>query len=141
MKRVICIVLMWAAVCFGAETDGKFAIILQSGNETNEGAARAQHALLYAAELLEAGYAVALIFDGAGTGWANEFAQPESSLYEKYMKLKKMDLVEVVCDDCAEDLHVKEKLPPAQKLLLSGAYKGHPSIVTWVKKGYQIICL
>ena len=88
MKRVFFLFLMWAAVCFGAETKGKFAIILQSGNETNEGAARAKHGLLYASELLEAGYAVALIFDGAGTGWANQFAQPENELYEEYMKIK-----------------------------------------------------
>ena len=141
MKRAICLFLMLAAVCFGGETKGKFAIILQSGNETNEGAARARHALLYAAELLEGGYGVALIFDGAGTGWANEFARPEHALYEGYMKLKTMGVVEVICDDCAEEMQVKDKMPAGQKKLLSGAYEGHPSLVRWVARGYQIICL
>ena len=56
----------------------KFAIILQAGKETHEGMARAVHALLYATELKERGYAVVLIFDGAGTEWADEFSNPDS---------------------------------------------------------------
>ncbi|MFH1724985.1 MAG: hypothetical protein ABII00_10240 [Elusimicrobiota bacterium] len=51
----------------------KFLIILQAGTEGHEGMARALHAILYAQELKKGGHEVALMFDGAGTGWARKF--------------------------------------------------------------------
>jgi hypothetical protein len=141
MKHLFLSFLFAAALCFGAEPKGKYAIILQSGNETNEGAARAEHALIYADDLLEDGYDVVLIFDGAGTGWAYEFSQPENKMYNHYMALKKMGVMEVVCDECAEHMNVKQQLSTTQKALLTNAHKGHPSLVVWIEKGYQIISL
>ena len=120
----------------------KFAIVLQAGKETHEGMARAVHALLYAAELKEKGYDVVLIFDGAGTEWAEELSNPDSQskLLPIYQSLKKSGVVEVVCDFCAVAFGVKEKLCDRQSPLVS-EYKGHPSIAKWIKKGYQLIVL
>ncbi len=144
MKKAIWmgLVLMVAlATGFAAEKKGKVAIILQAGNETNEGKARAVHALLYAADLAEQGYAVALIFDGAGTGWANELRKPENPLHKHYLKMKELAVVEEICDYCADSFDVKDNLPEQQKKLLVGDYEGHPSLVKWLEKGYQIIVL
>lgn len=122
--------------------DKKFAIILQAGKETHEGMARAVHALLYASELKEKGYEVVLIFDGAGTEWAEEFSNPDSQskLLSMYKAFKKTEVQEIVCDFCAGAFGVKEKLNKRQCSLLS-EYKGHPSIEKWIKKGYQLLIL
>jgi hypothetical protein len=123
------------------EAKGRYAIILQAGAETNEGTARAVHALLYARELAEGGYDVVLIFDGAGTGWARELQKPENPLNEHYNKLHELGMMEEICDFCAEKFDVKKDLSEQQKQILSGEYKGHPSLVKWVEKDYRIISL
>ncbi len=126
---------------FAAEKKGKYAIVLQSGNETNEAKARAVHALLYATELAESGYGVVLIFDGAGTGWANELRKPENPFHKHYTRIKELGMVEEICDYCADSFTVKDDLPAEQKKLLVGDYEGHPSLVKWIERGYQIIVL
>jgi len=142
MKTLLIGILMCAALALaGPEPAGKYAIVLQAGNETNEGGARAMHALLYASELLSNGYEVVLVFDGAGTGWANELAKGEHPLNALYRELKAKGIMEEVCDDCAEHLKVKDMLTEEQKALLTGEYRGHPSLVRWIKQGYRILVL
>lgn len=128
---------------FRAHTpDEKFVIILQAGKETHEGMARAVHALLYATELKEKGYEVVLIFDGAGTEWAEELSNPDSQskLLPMYSAFKKMGIQEIICDFCAGAFGVKEKLH-TQGCPLISEYKGHPSLAKWVKEGYQPLIL
>ncbi len=122
--------------------DKKFAIILQAGKETHEGMARAVHALLYATELKEKGYEVVLIFDGAGTEWAEEFSNPDSQtrLLPMYKAFKKTGAQEIICDFCAGAFGVKEKLKHRQCPIVS-EYQGHPSIEKWIKKGYKLLIL
>ncbi len=144
LRRMSMLLAVLAVACsvHSAESESrKFALVLQAGNETNEGMARAVHALLYAKELLEKGYDVVLIFDGAGTGWASELAKPENPLHKHYARLKEMGVVEEICDYCAEAFGVKEKLSDLQRRLLVGDYEGHPSIAKWVARGYQPIVL
>jgi len=142
MKKLILTVLVCALASLGLaekESKGKYAIVLMAGAETNEGMARAVHALLYAADLSENGYEVALIFDGAGTGWANELRKPENPLNKHYVKIQKLGMVEEICDYCAEQFDVKKNLPEKQRKLLVGEYEGHPSLAKWIGMGYQII--
>ena len=141
MKKIILMMLLIAGSTFAAGPKGKYAIVLQAGNETNEGMARAVHALLYATELAENGYSVVLIFDGAGTGWANELRKPENPLHKRYLRIKELGMVEEICDYCADSFDVKKNLPEQQKKLLVGDYEGHPSLVKWIGRGYQIIVL
>ena len=109
--------------------------------ETNESKARAVHALLYAKELLENGYKVALIYDGAGTGWAAEFRNPENGFNAQYLIVKGKGMFEEVCENCAEHFDVMEKLKNQEKMLLVSDYEGHPSLVRWIEKGYEIIMM
>lgn len=142
MKKLLLIVLLVAGIAHGGGgSKGKYAIILQAGNETNEGMARAVHALVYARDLAEHGYSVALIFDGAGTGWANELRKPENPLHKHYLRVKELAIVEEICDYCADKFDVKENLPEAQRKLLVGDYEGHPSLVKWIERGYEIVML
>ncbi|MBI3011576.1 MAG: DsrE family protein, partial [Candidatus Omnitrophica bacterium] len=125
-----------------AQAAGKYAIILQAGKESHEGMARAVHAFLYAKELKEHGHEVVLIFDGAGTEWADELTNPESQskLKPMYEQLKQAAIVEIVCDFCAGAFGVKERLVQRQ-LPLTTEYAGHPSIAKWADQGYQLLIL
>lgn len=121
---------------------GKYLLILQAGKESHEGMARALHALLYSHELREHGHEVALLFDGAGTQWAEEWSKPDSTdkLAVMYKELRDAGVTSVICDFCAMAFHVKQSLTE-NKVPLTTEYKGHPSIAKWVDKGYQIIVL
>ena len=142
MKRMILALALVASLAMGQEAKKHgYAIVLQAGAETNEGMARAVHALLYARELAEKGYPVILVFDGAGTGWANELRKPENPLHAHYTKLANLGIVEEICDYCAEQFHVKDDLPEQQRKRLVGDYEGHPSLVRLIERGYQIIVL
>ncbi len=120
----------------------KYAIILQAGKESHEGMARAVHAFLYAKELKEHGHEVVLIFDGAGTEWAEELSNPESQskLKPMYEQLKQAGVVEIVCDFCAGAFTVKERLAQRQ-VPMTAEYAGHPSIAKWADQGYELIVL
>lgn len=143
MKKILVVVLMLAGTLSAVEEapKGKYAIILQAGAETNEGRARAVHALLYASDLAEHGYDVALIFEGAGALWARELEKPENPFHRHYLRIKQLSIVEEVCDYCADAHDVKQDLSKEQERLLVGDYEGHPSITKWVDKGYRIIVL
>ena len=121
---------------------GQYAVILQAGKESHEGTARAVHALLYSKEFKEHGHAVVLIFDGAGTEWAEELSNPagQSKLKSLYDELKATGVVQVICDFCAAAFGVKERLAQRQAPLVA-EYAGHPSIAVWVERGYQLIVL
>jgi len=108
MKKAISLLVLFTVVIFfigyyafrANAPNKKFAIILQAGKETHEGMARAVHALLYATELKEKGYEVVLIFDGAGTEWAEELSSPDSQskLLPMYKAFKKTGVQEIICD-------------------------------------------
>ncbi len=133
--------VMWMAAPQAAEA-GQYAIILQAGKKHPEGLARALHAILYAKELQEHGHEVVLIFDGAGTTWAEEFSNPKSdSPYRPlYEELKQAGAISIVCDYCASAFKVKAALADRNESLV-GEYAGHPSIAKWVDVGYQVMIL
>jgi hypothetical protein len=143
MKTLLVTVLMLAGTLFAAENTpkGKYAVILQAGAETNEGKARAVHALLYASDLAEHGYDVVLIFEGAGAFWARELEKPENPFHQHYRRVRQLAVVVEICDYCADAHDIKKDLSAEQIRLLTGDYQGHPSISRWVDKGYRIIVL
>lgn len=133
-----------AAACSkpaGKPEPAKFLIILQADTDRHEGLARALHALLYATELKKNGHPVALVFDGAGTGWAKALRDPKNKLHDKFMALKSMGIVEEICDFCAGAFKVKDGLKASPDAGLVGEFEGHPSITKWVDRGYQILIL
>ncbi len=117
-----------------------FAVILQADTGGHEGLARALHALLYAEELKEGGYSVVLIFDGAGTTWAEALQDSTNKLHSLYEQLKRVGVVEEICDFCSGAFRVKQSLK-SRNVPLFSEFKGHPSIKKWVDEGYEIIVL
>ena len=75
---VLSCLLVFVGASRAAHAADKYAIVLQAGTKSHEGSARAVHAFLYAKELKEHGHEVVLIFDGAGTEWAEELSNPSS---------------------------------------------------------------
>lgn len=118
----------------------KFVIILQADTDRHEGLARALHALLYAKELKENGADVALIFDGAGTGWAEKLQDPKHKLNSLFVSLQKEGAILTVCDFCSTAFKVKDKIKNSPVPLVS-EYQGHPSLYKWIHQGYEIIVL
>lgn len=148
MKRIVAFAVIVAALFSVTafknpfESKKKFAIILQADTDRHEGLARAVHAMLYAKELIEDGHDVTLIFDGAGTHWAEELSRPEGKnpLIPQYVQLKKLGVTEVICDFCANAFEVKKDLVERGAGLV-GEYEGHPSIAKLVDQGYQLLVL
>lgn len=125
-----------------AGESGKYLIILQSGKESHEGLARALHALLYTKELKEHGHDVVLVFDGAGTEWAEEWTNPQSQhkLAPMYRELRRQGLTMIICDFCAAAFDARKALKERNAPLVA-EYEGHPSIAKWADKGFQIVIL
>jgi hypothetical protein len=134
--------MAWQARAQAPVAKGKYLIILQAGKESHEGMARAVHALLYTRELKEHGHDVVLVFDGAGTEWAEEWTKPDSTnkLTPMYRELSKLGVTEIICDFCAGAFQVKDALK-GRKVELTGEFQGHPSIAKWADKGYQLVIL
>lgn len=115
----------------------KFVILVHaSENET----AKALHSLLYAQELKEAGNEVKVIFDGAGTVWVKKFENPENKYNPLYKAVKKLGVIEGVCEHCAVSFGVENEVKQSGLLAL-GERNGHPSLAQLVAEDYQIITL
>ena len=125
-----------------ADDSRQFVIVLQAPRETQEGMARALHALLYAQELKEHGHEVVLVFDGAGTQWVNEWTNPESQdrLKPRYEALRRAGVTQVICDFCATAFEARNYLD-YNLVPLTAEYQGHPSIAKYADEGYEILVL
>lgn len=136
------VALMFSQKAAFAAERGKYLIILQAGKESHEGLARALHALLYSRELKEHGYDVVLVFDGAGTEWAEEWTNPSSQhkLAPMYRELSKQGITEVICDFCANAFQVRKSLEE-RNVPMVAEYQGHPSIAKWLDAGYRVVVL
>jgi len=112
------------------------AIILLADTETPEGLGRMANALTTAKEFKEAGDDAVVVFDGAGTRWVAELADPE----HKYHRLLEdvRDRVRGACVYCARAYGVKEAVEQAGIPLLDD-FKGHPSVRDLMAHGYQIV--
>lgn len=118
----------------------KVAIILQEGTERGESLGRAVHALLYAQEVHDAGGEAQVVLDGAGTLWLPRFEDPEFPYAALYQQVRDAGLIAGACDYCAGAFGVKDKVE-ASGLSLVNEYQGHPSLVSLIRGGYQVVVL
>ncbi|MGM0878385.1 MAG: DsrE family protein [Bacillota bacterium] len=115
----------------------KFAIFVHASE--NEGA-KALHSLLYAQELHDAGHEVKVIFDGAGTIWIKKWEVPDHKHNPLYKAVKKLGVIEGVCEYCAGAFGVEHEVKQSGLSSL-GEINGHPSLAQLVTDDYQIITL
>jgi hypothetical protein len=91
---------------------------------------------LGALEHIESGGDVQVIFDGAGTQTAAEFAKADHKYHDLFEKVRKR--IAGVCSYCANAFKVKEKIEAAG-LPLSDQFKGHPSFKQLIDQGYNVL--
>lgn len=119
----------------------KVAVILHAEPGTHDALGRALHALLYSQELKDSGHDVQLLFDGGGTKWIEELANPDHKLRPLYQTLKDSGVISGVCDFCVEAFDGDKSLVESEGLMLINEYQGHPSITKLINEGYQVITL
>jgi hypothetical protein len=114
----------------------KAAIVILAGSESHENLGRMFNALETAREFEETrGDQVRVVFDGAGTEWIAELADPEGDYYELYQAIE--DDV-VVCEYCAGAFEVEDEVAAAG-VPTASEHNGHPSIRGLVEEGYEVI--
>lgn len=112
------------------------AIIVLADTESHADMGRVANALETVKEFHEAGDEVTLIFDGAGTKWIGELAQPEHRLHHSFEAVR--GTIRGACRFCTAAFGATEGVRAAGIALL-GEYEGHPSIRNLLIQGYHII--
>ncbi|MBD3197279.1 MAG: cytoplasmic protein [Candidatus Lokiarchaeota archaeon] len=96
------------------------------------------HVILNALEMNEKGYDVKVIIEGEACKLAGEFENKQNPKYSLYKKLWDSGLIDCFCKACSnmmETLDIVEKLefPTCSEM------SGHPSMLKYIEKGYEII--
>lgn len=117
----------------------RVAIFLLSGVQDFHSTA-AFHALLYARDMKAADIDVKLVFDGAGTGWIDEWSKAEHRTHKLFEEVRDAGVIDGVCEFCIGHYGNKERAEK-EGLAMLNEVKGHPDIARFVKQGYQIIVI
>jgi len=96
------------------------------------------HVLLNAEEMKSGGYDVKLIIEGTATGLIQELENGEKPFAKLYDRVKKMGIIDCVCQACAAKTGSLESAK-TQKLPLCSEMSGHPSISKYIEDGYEIL--
>lgn len=104
----------------------KVAIIVLADNETHEGLGRVVNAMVAAQELHQAGDDVQIIFDGGGTVWPGQLAQPDHAPHPLWESVH--DVVAGACDDCAEAFEATDQVRQAGVTLLDDYLPPDPTL-------------
>lgn len=114
----------------------KAALIILADTDTHEALGRVANALITAKELKEEGDEVAVLFDGAGTKWVGELANPEHRAHGLFESVR--DTVAGACSYCASAFGAREQVEASGVALLD-EYAQHPSIRRFIAEGYQVV--
>jgi hypothetical protein len=114
----------------------KIAVIVLADTETHGDLGRIANALTTVSESKEAGDAVELIFDGAGTKWVPELSKADHKLHPAFDNVR--DKVAGACEFCAGAFGVKEQVRAVDVPLLD-EYHDHPSLRKRVAEGFEVI--
>ncbi len=114
----------------------KAAVLVLADTETHEDLGRAVNALIAAREFKDSGDEVRVIFDGAGTKWVKELAQPDHRAHPLYEAVR--DWVAGACADCAGAFGVEESVEENGVPMLD-EYDHHPSLRTLVAEGFEVL--
>jgi len=115
----------------------KAALVILADTDTHEALGRIANALEVAKEMKEEGEDVKIVFDGAGTIWVPELADPEHKMHPLYEAVK--DKIDGVCHFCAGAFGVRHKIEKLGDVPLLSEYDEHPSLLRLMRDGYQVI--
>jgi hypothetical protein len=112
------------------------AFIILAAGDTHESLGRVVNAFMGALEYIESDGDVPIIFDGAGTKAAAEFAKPDHKYHDLFERVRKR--VTGVCSYCAGAFKVKDKIEAAN-LPLSDQFQGHLSFKQLIEQGFDVL--
>lgn len=96
------------------------------------------HVLLNALDMHAAGYDVKIVIEGSATKLVGPLADPDTPFSKFYAECIDKGLVDCVCRACANKMGSLEEAE-RQKLPLCSDMSGHPSMRSYIEKGYEII--
>jgi hypothetical protein len=114
----------------------KAAFIILAASDTRESLGRVVNALMGALEYIESDGDVQIIFDGAGTQAAAEFAKADHNYHELFERIRSR--ISGVCSYCAGAFKVKDKIEEAN-LPFTDQFKGHPSFKHLLEQGFAVM--
>lgn len=82
-----------------------------------------------------------VIFDGGGTRWVTELLKEENPLSPLYRSVRESGAVSGVCEFCIGAFGGDVGEVKALGLPLLSEYMGHPSLLSLIREGYQVITL
>jgi hypothetical protein len=110
----------------------KVAVVVLADTQTDEGFGRLYNALAAVQEFKEAGDAVSLFFDGAGTRWIGRLVEPGHAAHTLYTAVS--DTISAVCSGRAAVFGATEAVQAQD-----GVPVGQISYRDLVAQGYQIL--
>ena len=114
----------------------KTAFVILAAGDTHESLGRVVNAFMGALEYAKENAETKIIFDGAGTQAAAEFAKSNHKYHELFEQVREQ--IEGACSYCANAFEVKDKLTEA-KIELIDEFKGHPSFKKLIDDGYNVL--
>lgn len=114
----------------------KAAVVLLAGTGSHADMGRAANALETVKQFQKARDEVRLLFDGAGTQWVPELADPDHKLHGDFEAVQKS--IAGACEFCANAFHVVEEVRSSSVPLLD-EHDGHPDVHGLVDEGFEII--
>jgi hypothetical protein len=96
------------------------------------------HVLLNCLDMKEKGYDIKLVIEGTSAGLIPKISSLDKPIPDLWEKVKSENIIDAVCKACAHKLGAAEAAKE-QNLPLSGDMSGHPSMTSYMEKGYEII--
>ena len=93
------------------------------------------HIMMNVLDFKEKGYEVGVVFESEGCKLIKEY---EDDSNEKYVKMKKLELIFSVCKVCAKGMGALESAE-AQNLPIHDELWGHTPLEKWVAEGFKIV--
>ncbi len=96
------------------------------------------HVVLNALDFDKRGFEVKVIVEGSATKLVGQFENKENPFYKLYQELKDSGLIDCFCKACCNKMG---SLDEVEKLgfPLCDELMGHPSMASYIKKGFTII--
>lgn len=96
------------------------------------------HVLLNGIDLYERGLEGLIVIEGEAVTLVPEMSKPGHFLSGLFQKAKNLDILHGACKACSIKLKVEKEIEK-QGIALIGDMSGHPSMGSFIEKGYQII--
>lgn len=116
--------------------NAKVAVVILADVEGFEALGRVANALELAKECVSSGTPLKLIFDGAGTKWVGALSHQEHRLHGLFKSIPHAN--QGACAFCASAFGVKTDVERCGVSLLA-EFDEHPSLLTLIRQGYQMV--